>query len=115
MSRYLLMNSIALLVAIGIALSLQPASLGRCLKISFLSLLLGFPWLYFGINQRAWGHGSNQLSFFGVPLQELALVVLMAFIASGLYSLNYRAILEQASRGSKAEDCPPEKKQDRPR
>ena len=109
MSNYFLMNAVASLVAIAIALSLQRESLSRCLKMSILSLLLGFPWLYFGIHQKAWGHGENQLSFFGVPLQELALVVLMTFIASGLYSLNYRAILEQAGGSSETKDCGTEK------
>lgn len=115
MSHYLQVNLVALVFAIAVvALISNRRQLIRLIKISLLAPPLAFPWLYFGIAQRAWAHGAPGPLFMNVPLNELLLTFLMTFVTGGILLKNYSAILNESRRGSKAKNSAAEKKHDDP-
>lgn len=115
MNNYFLVNLVALPFAIAVALLVfNKRQLIRLLKISLLAPPLAFPWLYFGISQKAWAHGDPGPLFMNVPLNELLLTFLMTFVNGGILLKNYSAILHESGGGTKAKDGAAEKKQDDP-
>lgn len=102
MSYYTLVNAFATAVAVAVWVSLKSTRQRlRLLKLSALSAMLGFPWLYFGIQQEAWTHSAPGPRLFDVPINELMLAVIMSFINGGVLLLNYHAILQEASASTK--------------
>jgi hypothetical protein len=115
MSRYTIVNLLAAILVVGVGVLLRRRRrLSRTMKISMVAPLLSFPWLYFGVTQKAWSHGDPGLVLMGVPLNEVALSFIMTFVNSGIFILNYQAIIDETSRSAKPKDCTPEKKEDHP-
>ena len=101
---YTLVNAIAAAFAVVVWISLKSArQRRRLLKLSALSAMLGFPWLYFGVQQGSWAHSAPGPRLFSVPVNELLLAVIMAFINGGVLLLNYHAILHEAGASTKPE------------
>jgi hypothetical protein len=115
MSSYAIVNIVAASMAAMTAIySRRQGKLSRALKISLVAPLLSFPWLYFGITQKAWSHGDAGVVFMNVPLNELFLSFLMTFVNASIFLLTYSAIINEARRNPKPKNCTAEKKEDDP-
>ncbi len=115
MSNYAIVNLLPVVLVIGLgALLRRRRRLSRTLKISMIAPLLSFPWLYFGINQKAWSHGDPGLLFMGVPVNEIVLSFMMTFVNAGIFILSYRTVIDEAGRSSESKNSSAEKKKDYP-
>jgi len=115
LSEYSLMNLVAVFLAAIVAVFLRKRRrILRIIKLSLLAPALSFPWLYFGINQKAWAHGDAGPVFMSVPINELVLAFLMTFVNGGVLLLCHRSILEEARRRTEAKNSSTEKRQDDP-
>lgn len=74
------------------------------LKVSLAVSFLGFPWDFFGIQQKAWAHPAPGPILFGVPLNEIVLSFLMAYITAGILLNNSVRIFKEAGGYANAED-----------
>ena len=105
MSTYALLNCCSILpVAVLVYFLRRQRRLWHAIIISSIAPLLSFPWLYFGINQKAWAHGDAGTLFFNVPLNEVCLAFIMTFLNAGVWLLNYRSIIDETYRGTEAEN-----------
>jgi hypothetical protein len=77
--------------------------------------LVSFPWLYFGITQKAWAHGDPGPAFMDVPISEIALSFVMTFLNTGVWLINYGLIANEANRGAESKDSAGQEKEDNPR
>lgn len=107
MSDYAALNLILVVVAVVASrlLRVRRRDAVRALKISVLIPFLGFPWDFFGIHHRAWGHGDPGPTLLGVPLNEMLLAFLMSYTTAVVLLCNRVTIFEEARRQADAEDC----------
>lgn len=106
LSTYVVLN-FSLLVTAAVVTSLCLSSLRDklvVLKVSFAVSFLGFPWDFFGIQQKAWAHPDPGPILFGVPLNEMVLSFLMAYITAGILLHNSVRIFKEAGGYANAED-----------
>jgi hypothetical protein len=115
MAQYTAVNLLTLFPAVLVGVLLwRQGRLSRALKISMIAPLLSFPWLYFGIKQKAWSHGNPGTLLMSVPLNEIALSFIMTFLNAGILILNYAAIIHEADRDSKPKNCTTQKDEGNP-
>jgi hypothetical protein len=82
----------------------SPRDRAVVLKVSVAVSFLGFPWDFFGIHQKAWTHPNPGPVLFGVPLNEVLLSFLMAYITAGILLHNSTRIFEDAGGEADAKD-----------
>ena len=105
MSGYSFMNLIGIIMLVTVAVLLRTRKkILRVFKLSLLAPPLTFPWLYFGISQRAWAHADPGPLFMNVPLNELCLTFIMTFVGAGVFTLNFEAIIHEARRSAETKD-----------
>ena len=110
MSGYSFMNLIASIMVVIVVIFLRSRrKILRVFKLSLLAPPLTFPWLYFGISQRAWAHGDPGPVFMNVPLNELVLTFIMTFVGAGVFTLHFDAIIHEARRSAESEDSTAQK------
>ena len=105
MTEYAKLNLLLLVIALVITryCILNRRHLSLAIKVALIVPFLGFPWDFFGITLKAWGHTNPGPVFLGVPLNEMLLAFLMSYITAGILLRNLSTILDQASSKTKGE------------
>ena len=103
--EYLFFNAflglVALIVAIFCIQSLE--QLKKVISIALIAVALGFPWDFFAISIKAWGHVDPGPRLLGVPINDLILIFFMTSITASLLIARFSQIVESTNRQAETE------------